>query len=237
MFFPFLSGGYGLYILFSLPALILGLWAQAKVRGAMNKYSRVRTYQGLTGAEVARKILDNNGLRSVQVEETQGFLSDHYDPRAKVLRLSPGVYRSNSVAATGVAAHEVGHALQDSAGYAPLQLRSAMVPTVQIGSWLGPIIFMIGLFMNSATGTTVAWIGLVAFALVAIFAVVTLPVELDATRRAKEWLTDSGMIIGEERKGIDSVLNAAALTYVAGAIQAISTLMYYFFLLSGRRRE
>jgi Zn-dependent membrane protease YugP len=230
-------GGYGLYILFSLPALLLGLWAQMKVKGAMNKYSKIRTYLGLTGAEVARRILDNNGLGNVQIEQTSGFLSDHYDPRGKVLRLSPGVYQSNSVAATGVAAHEVGHALQDSAGYAPLQLRSAMVPTVQIGSWLGPIVFMVGLFMNSATGTTVAWIGLFAFALTAIFALVTLPVELDATRRAKEWLTDTGMIIGEERKGINGVLDAAALTYVAGAAQAVTTLLYYFFLLTGRSRD
>jgi uncharacterized protein len=235
MFFPFLSGGYTLYILFSLPALLLGLWAQMKVKGAINQYSKVRTYLGLTGAEVARKILDNNGLRNVTIEQTNGFLSDHYDPRSKVLRLSPGIYNSNSIAATGVAAHECGHALQDSAGYVPLQFRSAMVPTVQIGSWLGPIIFMIGLFINSTTGTTIAWIGLFAFGLTALFALVTLPVELDATSRAKAWLTDSGMIIGDERKGIDKVLDAAALTYVAGAIQAVSTLLYYFFLLSGRR--
>ncbi len=237
MYSPFLSGNYLLYILFSLPALILGLWAQARVKNAMNRYSRVRTYIGLTGAEVARRILDNNGLRHVAVEQTHGFLSDHYDPGKKVLRLSQAVYASNSVAANGVAAHEAGHALQDADGYAPLKFRSAMVPTVQIGSWFGPIIFMIGLFMNSASGNTVAWIGLIAFALTALFAVITLPVELDATRRAKGWLTDTGMIIGDERRGIDSVLNAAALTYVAGATQAISTVLYYLFLLMGRSRD
>lgn len=237
MYLPFLTGTYGLYILFSLPALILGLWAQAKVRGAMNKYSRIRTYTGMTGADVARKILDSNGLRNVRIEQTGGVLSDHYDPRGKVLRLSQGVFQSNSIAAAGVAAHEAGHALQDLEGYTPLQLRSAMVPTVQIGSWLGPIIFMLGLFMNSAAGTTVAWIGLIAFALTAIFALVTLPVELDATRRAKEWLANTGMVMGQEREGVEKVLGAAAWTYVAGAVQAVTTLLYYGFLLTGRRRD
>jgi uncharacterized protein len=236
MFFPSL-GGYGLYFLFSLPALILGLWAQAKVRSAFQKFSRVRIYSGLTGTQVARRYLDSNGLNNVQIEQTNGFLSDHYDPRSKVLRLSPDVYQGNSVAAAGVAAHEAGHAMQDAQDYFPLRFRSAMVPTVQIGSWVGPIIFMIGLFMAGTFGTKIAWFGLALFALTAVFTILTLPVELDATHRAKAWLSTSGVIYNEESKGINSVLDAAALTYVAAAIQAITTILYYVFLLSGRRRN
>lgn len=234
--FP-IFGGYGLYLLFSLPALLLGLWAQLKVQSAFNKFSRIRSYVGLTGAQVARRMLDSNGLSEIRVEETHGFLSDHYDPAHKVLRLSPQVYRSNSLAAAGIAAHEAGHALQDIVGYTPLKLRTAMVPTVQIGSWLGPIIFMIGLFIASSFGTQLAWFGLLLFSLTALFAIVTLPVELDASRRAKAWLTTSGVIYSQEISGVNSVLDAAALTYVAAAIQAISTVLYYAFLLLGRRDE
>jgi uncharacterized protein len=228
-------GGYGLYLLISLPALLLGLWAQLKVKTAFNKYSRIRSYAGLSGSEVARRMLNSNGLNNVTIEEINGVLSDHYDPRSKVLRLSSQVYRSNSLASAGVAAHEAGHALQDANGYTPLQLRSAMVPSVQIGSWLGPIVFMIGLFINSAFGTRLAWFGLILFAATAIFAIVTLPVEFDASRRAKEWLSTSGVIYNEEMQGINGVLDAAALTYVAAAIQAISTLLYYVMLLMGNR--
>jgi uncharacterized protein len=233
--------GYGLYFLFALPALLFGLWAQSRVQSAYKKYSKVRTYLGLTGAEVARRILDMNGLQNVAVEETHGFLSDNYDPRAKVLRLSPEVYQGNSVASAGIAAHESGHALQDQQGYAALHLRSAMVPSVQIGSWLGPIIFIVGLLLNQASsiGFPIAVAGLILFALVAVFALITLPVELDASNRAKAILSQSGIIYNQEIVGVNSVLNAAALTYVAGAMQAVSTLLYYAFLLlgSGSRRR
>jgi len=237
MFFPFGFGGYGLYLLFSLPALLLGLWAQIKVQSAFKKYSQVKSYTGLTGSEVARRMLDINGLSNVQVQPAQGFLSDHYDPRAKVLRLSAPVFQSNSLAAAGIAAHEAGHALQDQQGFAALQLRSWMVPSVQIGSWLGPIVFIVGLMMSTQTGTTIAWAGIGLFALTALFAVITLPVEFDASRRAKAWLSSSGVLYQQEMAGVNSVLDAAALTYVAGAIQAISTLMYYAFLLLGRSRD
>jgi hypothetical protein len=227
-------GGYGLYILFSLPALLLGFWAQMKVKSAFNKYSKIRSYVGLTGAEVARRMLNSHGLNNVEVEETRGFLSDHYDPKAKKLRLSPDVFRSNSIAAAGIAAHEAGHAVQDQNEYVPLKFRSAMVPSVQFGSWLGPIIFIGGLLLQ---WESLAWIGLGLFALTAIFALVTLPVEFNASNRAKAWLTTSGVIYGEEAKGINKVLDAAALTYVAAAIQAVSTLLYYVFLLMGRSRD
>jgi hypothetical protein len=151
--------------------------------------------------------------------------------------LSPEVYRSNSLAASGIAAHEAGHALQHKEGYAMLQLRSAMVPGVQIGSWLGPIIFMVGLFMTSTFGTTLAWVGLGLFAATAVFSLITLPVEFDASKRAKAWLSDVGIVYQDEMRGVSSVLDAAALTYVAAAIQAISTVLYYAFLLMGRRDE
>jgi len=223
-----------LYFVFALPALLLGLWAQFKVQSAFNKYSRVRSMTGLTGAEIARRMLDMSGLYNVRVEMVQGFLSDHYDPAGRVLRLSPEVYRGNTLAAAGVAAHEAGHALQHQDAYLPMQIRSAIVPTVQIGSWLGPIIFVLGMLFQS---NQLAWIGVILFAAVAVFAIVTLPVEFNASRRAKAWLSDSGVLYNNEMRGINSVLDAAALTYVAAAVQAISTLLYYVFLLSGRSRD
>jgi len=234
--YPLMSG-YGLYILISLPALLLGFWAQLKVKSTFKKYSRVRTSTGLTGQEIARRMLNSNGLSNIRIEETQGFLSDHYDPARKVLRLSPDVSRSSSLAAAGVAAHEAGHALQDQESYAPLKFRSAMVPTVQLGSWLGPVIFMVGLFMSSALGDRLAWVGLLLFGATALFALVTLPVEINASNRAKQWLFNSGVIYREETAAVSSVLNAAALTYVAAAVQAISTLLYYALILLGSRRR
>lgn len=227
-------GGYGLYLLFSLPALLLGFWAQMKVKGALNKYSKIRSTAGYSGAQVARRMLDSNGLNDVAIEETRGFMTDHYDPRSKTLRLSPQIFRGNSIAAAGVAAHEAGHAIQDGEDYLALKVRSAMVPTVQLGSWLGPIVFIGGLLLN---WQGLAWAGVVIFGATALFALVTLPVEFNASNRAKAWLANSGMIYQEENRGVKSVLDAAALTYVAGAIQAISTLLYYVFLLMGSRRD
>lgn len=226
--------GYLLYLLFSLPALLLGFWAQIKVKGAYNKFSKVRNTTGMTGADVARRMLDSNGLSNITIEETSGTLTDHYDPSAKVLRLSTGVYRSPSIAAAGVAAHESGHALQDAAAYGPLKLRSAMIPSVRIGSWLGPIIFMIGLFLAGNTGTSISWFGLILFSASAVFALVTLPVEFNASNRAKTWLADSGVVYPSEMEGVNKTLDAAALTYVAAAVQSLSTIFYYMFLLTGR---
>lgn len=227
-------GGYGLYLLISLPALLLGLYAQAKVQGSFNKYSKVRTSNGMTGADVARKVLDANHLESVQIEQTKGTLSDHYDPRSRILRLSQAVYGTPSIAAAGVAAHEAGHAIQHSQKYGPLALRSLMVPTVQLGSWLGPIVFMAGfLFRNNG----LALIGLILFAATAVFSIITIPVEMDASRRAKELLTKTGVLYSGEMEGVNSVLDAAALTYVAGAVQVLSTVLYYGLLLFGGRRR
>lgn len=222
-----------MYLLFALPGLLLGFWAQMRVRSSFEKYSKVRSATGMTGAQAARRVLDANGLQHVDVERVNGFLSDHYDPRGKVLRLSPQVYDTPSLAAVGVAAHEAGHAIQDQKNYAPLQLRSALVPGVQIGGWVGPLIFFAGLFFS----TTLAWIGLALFGLTAVFAVVTLPVEFDATRRAKALLTTTGILAPQEMQGVNRVLDAAALTYVAAAIQSIMTLAYYAFILMGRSRD
>lgn len=223
-----------LYLVFALPGLLLGLFAQARVKGAFNKYKQVRTAQNVTGAQVARTLLDAQGLYQVQVEEGKGFLSDHYDPRSKVLRLSPEVYRTPSVAAAGIAAHEMGHALQDAGGYFPLQLRSAIVPAAQFGSSLAPWIFIGGLLLNF---TTLAWVGLILFGVAVLFTLVTLPVEFDASRRAKSLLTTNNVLIGNEIEGVNKVLDAAALTYVAAAVSAIGTFLYYLLLLTGGGRR
>jgi len=223
-----------MYLVFSLPALLLALYAQWRVQAAVNKYSQVFTGRGATGARVARAMLDGYGLNNVQVERTNGFLGDHYDPRNRTLRLSPDVYDTPSVAAVGIAAHETGHALQHAEGYWPLQARSLMVPAVQFGSYLGPLVFMLGFFLNF---TELAWVGVLMFGAVAVFALITLPVEFDASRRAKELLAGQGYAWGEELTGVNRVLDAAALTYVAGLAQALSTLLYYVFLLTGMRRR
>ncbi|MEZ4519920.1 MAG: zinc metallopeptidase [Chloroflexota bacterium] len=223
-----------LYLILALPGLLLGLWAQSRVRGTFNKYSKVRTMNGLTGAEVARRLLDSQGLMDVRIEETQGRLSDHYDPRDRVLRLSPDVYRTPSVAASGVAAHEMGHALQHSDSYKPLQIRSAIVPAVQFSSMLAPIIFIAGFLLGF---TQLAWVGVGLFGLAVIFSLVTLPVEFDASKRAKALLSKSGILTSEEINGVDKVLDAAALTYVAAAIAAIGQLLYYVMLAGGGRRR
>jgi hypothetical protein len=224
-------GGYGLYLLISLPALILGLWAQAKVQGAYKKYSQVRTANGMTGADVARHILNDNDLSDVEVKQTGGTLSDNYDPRKRTLNLSSGVYQGNSLASAGVAAHESGHAIQHKESYGPLKIRSLMIPTVQIGSWLGPIIFFVGYFFAN---DTLATVGLILFASIAVFSIVTIPVELDASKRAKAILVNEGILYSNEIEGVSKVLDAAAWTYVAAAAQAISTVLYYVLLLSGR---
>jgi len=223
-----------LWLLFALPGLALSLWAQSRVKGAFNKYAKVQTLRNVTGSQVARTLLDSQGLYDIEIEETQGFLSDHYDPRSKILRLSPQVYRAPSIAAAGVAAHEMGHALQDAGGYAPLQIRSALVPAAQFGSRLGTWIVFGGLILNF---TPLAWVGVILFAAAVLFSLVTLPVEFDASRRAKKLLAGSGILVGEEIKGVDKVLDAAALTYVAAAVAAIGQLLFFVFRLTGGRRR
>jgi Zn-dependent membrane protease YugP len=220
---------------------ILGIIAQSAVQGRFKKYSQVRVSRGLTGAQAAREILNTNGLGHVRIEEVQGRLSDHYDPRHETLRLSPDVARVPSVAAVGVAAHEAGHALQHARGYTPLRFRSAMVPAVQFGSWLGPIIILAGLALQGLMGlfelgNAVAWFGLVIFGLVAIFALVTLPVELNASARAKKQLYQSNIVDQGELAGVNKVLSAAAWTYVVAALAALVQVLYWASLVMGRRR-
>jgi uncharacterized protein len=227
-----------LYLMIIGPALLLALWAQFKVKLAFSKYNRVGSSSRLTGGQVARYILDANGLREVAVEVTRGFLSDHYDPRKKILRLSPEVYNQPSIAAAGVAAHEVGHALQDSTGYFPLKFRNAIVPTAQIGSWLAfPMIF-IGILL-SLKGLALA--GFVLFMVIVAFQIITLPVELNASRRAKKAVADLGLVRSEEEaKGVSAVLSAAAFTYVAATITALAQLLYFALrlgLIGGRRND
>ncbi|MFP4395923.1 MAG: zinc metallopeptidase [Anaerolineales bacterium] len=220
-----------MYWIISLPALILALVAQAWVRSSYNKYLQVRNSAGITGREAAQHLMRSAGL-NLRVERARGELSDHYDPRNDVLRLSEGVANRASVASVAIVAHELGHALQDANAYLPLRLRSGLVPVVNFTSWLGPILFMLGLWLNLFE---LAVLGIVAFSGAALFALVTLPVEINASQRAMRLLDQSGMLrSAEERKGARRILSAAALTYIAALAQALSTLLYYFLLLNGR---
>ena len=220
------------YFLFMLPGLGFMLWAQSKVKGNYAKYGKVRNEQGMTGAQAARLILDRNGLNDVPVEAIPGDLTDHYDPRKRVLRLSQGVHGVPSIAAIGIAAHEAGHALQHATAYGPLQARTAIVPVVNIGSNFGFIVLFAGLFMANPT---LAWVGVGLFGLATFFALLTLPVEFDATRRAKQALANMGLVDVQEGKGVAKVLDAAAWTYIAGFAASLLTLLYYVSLVSGMR--
>ena len=226
------------YLIFMLPAFILMMITSAYVKSAYNKWSRVQASSRLTGAQAAERLISSGGLYGVRVEGVRGNLTDHYDPREKVLRLSEGVYQSPSVAAVAIAAHELGHAMQDSEGYFPLRLRAALVPAVNIGSYLGWILIIIGLLLRM---TDLAWLGVLVFSGGALFALATLPVELNASTRAKQLLLNAGVIYSqEEQKGVNHVLNAAALTYVAGLITAVMQLLYFaslVFGMGGRRNN
>jgi Zn-dependent membrane protease YugP len=226
------------YLIFALPALLLAFYAQARVRSAYNKYSRKPNSRGLTGSEAARVMLRSAGLDHIRVEEVRGQLSDHYDPSKDVLSLSQGVARSPSVASLGIVAHEVGHAMQDATNYGPLRVRAGLVPAVQIGSWLGPLIFFAGFLLSGFTGsTTIAWVGLFLFAGTVVFALVTLPVEFNASHRALQLLRTYQLADGRELQETKQVLDAAALTYIAALAQAVSTMLYYVFLLTGFSRR
>ncbi|MFQ5576939.1 MAG: zinc metallopeptidase [Anaerolineae bacterium] len=232
-----------IFLAFIIPTMILGFIAQNAVRSRFKKYSRVHTFKGLTGAQAAREILDSNGLYDVRIEEARGGqLSDHYDPRQRVLRLSHQVARYPTVASVGVAAHEAGHALQHATGYFPLQIRSAMVPAVQFGSRLAPWIILGGIVLQGflgfpQLGYTVAWLGVLAYGLVALFSIVTLPVEINASVRAKKLLYQYNIVDRQELDGVNKVLAAAAWTYVVAALAAIMQLAYWVFRLSGSRRN
>ncbi len=225
------------YLIFMAPALLLVWIAKMRVDGAYKKWSNVPNTLRLRGADVAQRLLQYAGLAGVQLESVAGQLTDHYDPQRNVLRLSQGVGFGTSVAALAITAHEIGHAMQDRDGYAPLRFRSAIVPVVNIGSNLGWILILIGLFLQI---TQLAWLGVLVFAGGALFALATLPVEFNASARAMTLLTDAGLLTDpDERRGVKSVLDAAAMTYVAGLAAALAQLLYYVFLIAGigRRRR
>lgn len=213
---------------------VLSIWASARVNSTFNKYAKVRSARGMTGAEAAASILRNAGIGDVRIEHISGNLSDHYDPRSKVLRLSDATYGSNSVAAVGVAAHECGHAIQDNVGYTPLSLRSTLVPVANLGSKLGIPIILVGLLFGS--GSFLIQIGIWVFSISVLFQLVTLPVEFNASSRAVAMLDQHGILQGQELDGCKKVLNAAALTYVAAAAASILSLLR-LMLLFGRRDQ
>ncbi|MGB2963875.1 MAG: zinc metallopeptidase [Anaerolineales bacterium] len=223
------------YLLYMVPAILVMLAAQWYVKSTYNKWGKIITSSRMTGEQAAQRIISSGGLNDLTIQQTQGQLTDHYDPRKKVLSLSPGVYQGNSVAAVAIAAHELGHALQDKEGYFPLRIRSMLVPAVNIGSTLGWILIMVGLLLNVIG---IAWLGVFAFSGGAVFALATLPVELNASSRAKMLLSNSSIILSaEEERGVNSVLNAAALTYVASLFTAVMQLLYWISIVSGGRRR
>jgi len=214
-----------LYLIMIAPAMILAIWAQTRVHSAYSKASRMRTRSGMSGAEAAYRILQNFGLQhDVGIEMSQGMLSDHYDPRRKVLRLSPDVYQGRSLAAVGIAAHEVGHAIQDARQYAPLSIRNAIVPLAGFGSNSAFILFFVGLFFQLPILMQAA---IFVFGAVVAFQLINLPVEFNASARAKALLPSLGIISEDERQPVARVLNAAAMTYVAATLTAVVTLLYF----------
>jgi len=213
-----------MYLVFALPGLLLALYASFLTKSTFNKYSQVASSLGMTGAQAAKRMLSQAGVDNVTIEETGGFLSDHYDPMSKKLRLSPSVYRSNSLAAIGVACHEAGHALQHAHGYAPLHLRTALVPATNISSWLSYIVITMGFLFHSQQFILV---GAAIFSAAVLFSIITLPVEWDASNRAKLLMVKTGVVTERESLAAGKVLNAAFLTYVASAVSSVLTLLYY----------
>ncbi len=223
-----------MYFIILLPAILLSIFAQIKVKGTFNKYSKLATARGMTGSQVAYQILSYSGINDVDIEMHQGFLTDHYDPSRKVLRLSPGVFRGNSIASAGIAAHEAGHAIQHNQGYFPLQLRTVIVPLASVGSNLSWFLLMFGFIFGSMG---LIKIGILFFSTVVFFQLITLPVEFNASSRAVSALDQYGILNTAELKGTKKVLNAAALTYIAAATMALLQLLYFLLragLLGGR---
>lgn len=229
------------YLIFMLPGLAIGLWAQWRLRSAYGKYSQVAVESGQTGAEVARQILDQAGLTTMPVEEVEGRLTDHYDPTKKALFLSSDNFHGRTIAAVGVAAHEAGHALQHQAAYGMFQTRMALVPITSFASSASALIIAAGFLLaymrmiSPHLFSNLLWIGIILFSAVALFQLITLPVEYDASRRAKEQLFRLGLVREDERTGVSKVLDAAALTYVAALVNSVLTLLYYLSIARGGR--
>jgi Zn-dependent membrane protease YugP len=214
-----------------IPGMILMFWAQSQIKGTYRKYSQIRSSMGMTGAQVAQTILNKMGIQDVRVEQVAGELTDHYDPGAKVVRLSQGIYNSSSLAAAAVAAHECGHVLQDKRGYSFMNIRATLVPAANLGSQIGPLLIIGGIFLNFLGLIN---IGIILFAAVILFHVVTLPVEFDASRRALQLTNELGILQGDEQKGARAVLQAAAWTYVATALYAVLQLVQFILIAQGR---
>ncbi len=221
-----------MYFVYVGPAILLALWAQVKVKSAYAQASKVPAGSGLTGAQTAQRILNVHGISNVAIEPAQSFLGDHYDPKHKVLRLSPDVYHGRSLASLGIAAHEVGHAIQDATAYGPLAFRNGLVPMASIGSNLSVGLIIAGIVLNF-TGMAVA--GLALFGVVVLFQLVNLPVEFNASKRARQVLLSNNMVSAQEDRVVAKVLSAAAMTYVAATITAVLTLLYYASRVAGRR--
>lgn len=234
MFYPMY---FDLTYFLVLIGVVLSLLASGKVKSTFSRYSQVRNSRGLTGAQAAEQVLHTAGIYDVRIEHVGGNLTDHYDPRTKVLRLSDSVYGQTSVAAVGVAAHECGHAIQHARGYAPLKLRSTLVPVANFGAKLAWPLIIFGLFIRGESSTLLINAGIIAFLAAVVFQLVTLPVEFNASNRAIRMIADSGMMYGEEIKGAKKVLSAAALTYVASAATAILQLLRILIITGGRRRN
>ena len=220
-----------------LVGVVLSLLASARVKSTFNKYSRMHNSRGITGAQAAQQVLYSAGINDVRIERVAGNLTDHYDPRSKVLRLSDTVYGSTSVAAVGVAAHECGHAIQHAKGYAPLQFRNVLVPVANFGAQIAWPLILIGLVITSKSSSFLIDAGIIAFSLSVLFQIVTLPVEFNASNRAIRCIADTGMMYGDEIVAAKRVLGAAALTYVAGAAASILQLLRLILLTGGRRRN
>jgi uncharacterized protein len=223
-----------MYLVFAMPALLLALYAQWRVKSTYNRYLREPNRRGISGIEAADLILRSQGMGHVSIDGVREELGDHYDPRSKTLRLSPGVARGRSVASLSIVVHEIGHAIQDVEEYLPLRIRSGLVPAVTVSSWVGPLLFLLGWFLQSSG---LAWAGVLAFGAGAVFALVTLPVEFNASQRGLQLLESYQLVDGREMVGAKRVLNAAALTYIAALAQTLSTLLYYVFLLTGFSRR
>lgn len=230
MFWPYFNWSY---FIFMIPPLLVTMWAQVKVKSTFSKYNNVPTMQGLTGAQAARRILDMNGLHNVPVQQVAGNLTDHFDPKANVIRLSASTYGHATVGAVGVAAHECGHAIQHATGYVPIKLRNAIVPVSNIGSGLSVPLIILGFILDYVN---LVYVGIALFGLVVLFQLITLPVEFNASRRAIGTLNQSAMMTPEESRGVGKVLTAAALTYVAALLTSLAQLLYYV-TLAGRRRN
>ncbi len=223
-----------LYLVFMIPGVILTLWAQVKLRSSFSKYRQIPNSRGLTGAQAAQEVMRAAGVYDVGIEPIAGELTDHFDPRDKVLRLSEPIYSGRSIAAMAVAAHEAGHAVQQATNYAPMTVRQNLVPVANIGSNIGLYAVIFGVILGV---TGLAWIGLLLFASMTLFQLVTLPVEYNASARARELLERAGLISRDEYGEVRSMLNAAALTYVAGFAASLLTLLYYLMLVSGMSRR